>query len=279
VARLPAPDVARLLAEYGRRTALAGGNPYRSKAYLRAAENLAMLAEPLDRVIAKGRLREIPGVGEAIADIITKLHRTGTHPSLERMRRDIPEGVLEMLSIPGLRPDKVIKLYRLLGISSLAELEAAARADRIKGTKGLGAALQRKVIEGLQIRTAALGARHLHRTAKLIAAAETNLKRAVTGLTRIEPAGDFRRGSELVSDLALVAQVRDLEGGPQTIQSGELSVHLTDAEHFGSSLLFATGSPTHLQALRALAQAKGWRLDAQGPRRRDSGIAAGRRHL
>jgi DNA polymerase/3'-5' exonuclease PolX len=78
---LDASEVAKLLTEYGRRTALAGGNPYRSKAYLRAAESLAALAEPLDRIVAEGRLREISGIGEAIADIITRLHRTGTHPS------------------------------------------------------------------------------------------------------------------------------------------------------------------------------------------------------
>jgi DNA polymerase (family X) len=121
-----ASEVAKLLAEYGRRTALAGGNPYRSKAYLRAAESLLALAEPLDRIVAEGRLREIPGTGEAIADIITRLHRTGTHPSLERMRSEIPEGVLEMLSVPGLRPDKVLKLHKQLGVTSLEELQAAA---------------------------------------------------------------------------------------------------------------------------------------------------------
>src|ERR1700745_2563306 len=90
---LDTSEVAKLRAEDGRRGSLAGGNPYRSKAYLRAAESLAALAEPLDRVVAEGRLREIPGVGDALADIITRLHRTGTHPSLERMRREIPEGV------------------------------------------------------------------------------------------------------------------------------------------------------------------------------------------
>jgi hypothetical protein len=130
MASLDASGVAKLLAEYGRRTALAGGNPYRSKAHLRAAESLAALAEPLGRIVAEGRLREIPGVGDAIADIITKLHRTGSHPSLERIRREIPGGVLEMLSIPGLRPDKVLKLHKQLGIASLAELEAASREDR-----------------------------------------------------------------------------------------------------------------------------------------------------
>ena len=105
------PEVARLLLEYGRRTALAGGNPYRAKAYLRAAESLAAQTEPLERLVKEDRLREIPGVGDAIADIITRLARTGTHPSLEKMRSDIPEGVLDLLAIPGLRPEKVIKLY------------------------------------------------------------------------------------------------------------------------------------------------------------------------
>jgi DNA polymerase (family X) len=219
MASLDASEVAKLLAEYGRRTALAGGNPYRSKAYLRAAESLAALAEPLARIVAEGRLREIPGVGDAIADIITKLHRTGGHPSLERMRREIPEGVLEMLSVPGMRPDKVFKLHKQLGIGSLAELEAAAQEDRIKNTKGLGPALQRKVVQGLEIRKAALGSRHMHRAAELMAAAERNLRRALPGLKRIVPAGDFQRGCELVCDLSLVAEDSKLEDGPELVKT------------------------------------------------------------
>jgi DNA polymerase (family 10) len=95
-----AAAVSALLREYGQRAALRGGNPYRAKAYVRAAESLGALTEPLDRVIAEGRLKEIPGVGDAIADIITKLHAHGTHPSLEAMRKDISAGVLEMLTVP-----------------------------------------------------------------------------------------------------------------------------------------------------------------------------------
>jgi DNA polymerase (family 10) len=262
-----ASEVAKLLAEYGRRTALAGGNPYRSKAYLRAAESLAALAEPLDRLVAEDRLREIPGIGDAIADIVTKLHRTGTHPALERMRAEIPEGVLEMLSIPGLRPDKALKLYKQLGISSLAELETAVRRDRIKAVKGLGPALQRRIVQGLEIRKTALGARHLHRAAELIAAAEKNLQRALPDIELIVPAGDFRRGCELVRDLSLVAQGAALEHGPKLLKTGQLSVYLTDPEHFGISLLLATGSQAHLQELRELAETRGLSLSDQGLRR------------
>ena len=61
------------------------------------------------------------------------------------MRKDIPEGVLPMLSIPGLRPDKVLKVHRELGVASLDELEQAARQDRLRAIKGLGPALQCKI--------------------------------------------------------------------------------------------------------------------------------------
>jgi uncharacterized protein YjlB len=136
--KMAAPDasaVAALLREFGQRSALRGGNPFRAKAYARAADSLLALSLPLDQIIAQGRLREIPGIGDTIADIIKKLHATGTHPALEKMRKEIPAGVLEMLTIPGLRADKVLKLYQELGFTSLAKLEEAAREGRLKGLR------------------------------------------------------------------------------------------------------------------------------------------------
>jgi DNA polymerase/3'-5' exonuclease PolX len=130
---LGARGVANLLREYAQHTALRGGNPYRSKAYSRAADSLAVVAVPLDVLIAGDRLTEIPGVGDAIADIITKLHKTGTHPSLEKPRKEIRAGALEMLAVPGLRPEKVLRLYQDLGIASLAELGVAAKVALAPG--------------------------------------------------------------------------------------------------------------------------------------------------
>ena len=124
---LDTSEVARLLHEFGQRTALRGGNPYRARAYTRAAENLLAVPEPLETLIAQNRLREIPGVGAAIADIVTKIHKTGGHPALDAMRKEIPSGALELLAVPGLRPEKALMLHRELGISSLLELEAAAK--------------------------------------------------------------------------------------------------------------------------------------------------------
>jgi len=197
--------VANLLREYAQRAALRGGNPYRAKAYARAADSLAALAVPLHVLIAEDRLTEIPGVGDAIADIITGLHKTGTHPSLEKLRKEVPAGVLEMLAVPGLRPDKVLRLYKDLGITSLAGLEAAARDDRIRKAKGLGAALQTKILQNLAIAKSGEGRLHLHRAAALLAHASESIGKARPELKRVTIAGDFRRGCELVGDLTIVA--------------------------------------------------------------------------
>ena len=189
-----ASEVARLLDEFGRRALLYGGNPYRAKAYLRAAERVVLLTEPLDTLVKQQRLQDIPGVGDAIAGVITQLCQTGTHPSLEKMRSDVPQSVLEMLTIPGLRPDKVMKLHKELGINTIEELETAVREDRLKAVKGLGPALQRKILAGLEARQSANAARHVHRAKELLSAAEESFKRSNLNLKKIVVAGDLRRG-------------------------------------------------------------------------------------
>jgi DNA polymerase (family X) len=266
---MPRPDTAevvKLLVELGQRNALRGGNPYRARAYRRAAESLLALSTPLAELIAQDRLREIPGVGEAIAEIIKKLHGTGTHPALETMRQEIPAGVLEMLSVPGLRPEQVLKLHQKLGLASLADLEEATRTDRIRSVKGLGAALQNKILQGLEIRQGGHQRYHMHRAAELLRAAEANLRQSMARIRRIVPAGDFRRGCELVSDLALVVETSSSQKPKVLKPSTQLSVHLADRARFGATLLCATGSASHVAALQVRARQRGLALSADGLR-------------
>jgi DNA polymerase (family X) len=266
--------IANLLREYSQRTALRGGNPYRAKAYSRAADSLAALAVPLHVLIEEIRLTEIPGVGEAIADIITKLYRAGTHPGLEKLRKEIPAGVLELLSVPGLRPEKVLRLYKDLGITSIAELETAAKDDRIKRTKGLGDSLQTKILQNLAIAKSGEGRLHLHRAAALLEHAKEALEKARPGLKHVTIAGDFRRGCELVADLALVAEAPKLDDVPGAMDSSGLKINVTDRQHFGATLLHATGSAEHLKQLRALAERKGMKLGPDGVRKGRRLVAA-----
>src|SRR3954452_18268017 len=264
MASLDTRGVASLLREYAQRTALRGGNPYRAKAYSRAADSLAALAVPLHVLIAEDRLREIPGVGEAIADTIAKLHKTGSHPSLEKLRKEIPEGVLEMLAVPGLRPEKVLRLYKDLGITSLAELEAAARDDRIKKAKGLGAALQAKILQNLAIAKSGEGRLHLHRAAALLSHAKDSLRKARPELKRVTIAGDFRRGCELVGEPPIGAEAAKIEKAANASAADGLQIRLSDRNHFGAALLHATGSSEHLDQLREIATKNKMTLEEDG---------------
>jgi DNA polymerase (family X) len=275
MAALDASAVAALLRGFGQRSALRGGNPFRAKAYARAADNIIALGLPLDEIIAQDRLREIPGIGDTIADIVKKLHATGTHSALEKMRKEIPGGVLKMLTIPGLRADKVLKLYQELGLTSLEELEEAAREGRLQKVKGLGASLETKILRGLELRREARGRRHMHKADELLGSAEKHLKEAQPEIIRITRAGDFRRGSELAGDLSVVAEIAKLPGGPATITAGgQLTTHLTDPAHYGVTLLLATGSDAHVAGLRALAAERKLILDEKGLRHGRKIVAA-----
>src|SRR5215212_6264765 len=179
--------IASLLRELAQRLELEGGNPYRARAYSRAAEALSLSSLPVDRLIAEGRLTEIPGIGDALAAVITELHETGDHPRLAALRAKLPDGVLAMLRIPGLRPERVRKLHAELGISSLGDLKDAARSGRLAALKGYGAAFQAKVLQGIEMSRQPQG-RHIHRAAAAVRIAAEQLARAHPDWKNVTPA-------------------------------------------------------------------------------------------
>ena len=268
MAKLDTGAIASSLVELGQRIELSGDSPFKAKAYYKAAESLAALTLPLDEIVAKGRLREIPGVGPAIADAILQLHRTGTHPKLEALRREVPATVLEMLRIPGLSPPKVAQIYEQLHMATLEELEDACRRDRLATVKGLGPALQKRILQGIGLLRRSGRYRLIHSAGDLLGLAASNLTRSHPDLDRIVAAGDFRRGCELVADLRLVAQVAAADSEIRVVRLGEdIELYLADPRRYGVALLLATGSAEHVEELQGLAAAKGFALDQRGLRR------------
>jgi DNA polymerase (family 10) len=270
---LDAAEVARLLRELAQRIELAGGSPYKARAYLRAAESLGALTEPLDQLVRQGRLREVPGIGAAIEDKITAFHRTGTHATLERLREEAPASALELLTIPGLSADKARKIINELGIASLDKLEAACRRDELAKVRGLGPALQRKIVQGLTMRRESGGQRLIHHASGLIAATAANLARSHPDLDAISPAGDVRRGCEVVRRLALVARssaVAEVRTVPLT---SDVELTVADPPRYGVALIFATGSVVHVEQLKAVAARNGFALGHDGLTRRGKLVA------
>ena len=137
-----------------------------------------------------------------------------------------------------------------MGIASLADLEAAAKADRIKKAKGLGAALQTKILQNLAIARSGEGLLPHPSCLHTAAGAKATLERTRPELKNVTIAGDFRRGCELVANLALVAAKPGIGkkglGNPLVIRVSE--VYIVNRKRFGAALLQATGSPEHLNS-------------------------------
>jgi DNA polymerase (family 10) len=127
MAKLDGAQVADLLLEIGRRASLEGGNPYKARAYIRAAESLRTLVIPLDEVVRRSQLRAIPGVGDAIAGRIIELRNKGTDDALERQRVRFPSRLLELLDIPRLKPSAVVKREAAREVPDLLEFVRALR--------------------------------------------------------------------------------------------------------------------------------------------------------
>jgi len=262
---LDAEAVSKLLIEIGQRLELTGESPFKARAYYNAADSLLALTAPLAEIIAAGKLREIPGVGEAISEKIGKLHRTGTHPTLDYLRQQIDAGTLELLRLPGLGPKKVIFLVEQMQIKNLAELETACKAGRLKEAKGMGAALEAKILKAIEFARKDAGRWLLHHATEHLNKACENLAASHPQLSRIQPAGDVRRGCEVVENPCVVAQ-SPMEGCGDVPVNADLRIFICDEKHYGAALLFATGSSEHVAQLVEIAKKKKLVLTEKGLR-------------
>jgi DNA polymerase (family 10) len=265
------PEVANLLDEIGQRLLLAGENAYRARAYSRAAESLRLLAEPLSRVVAQDRLLDIAGVGAAIAGVIRDLHVRGSTSRLDELRKAVPASVLDMLAIPGLRPQKILALHGA-GVSSIEALEAAARSHQLDHMKGFGPAFAAQALSAIDLMRRAAGQMHRHTAQQRTDRLATALARAHPELSRLTPAGDLRRGAELVGDLSFVAEVTTGRGIERLETDAGVDIWVAERNAYGAALVLATGNAEHVEGLRARAQALGLRLT-------DNGLFRGSRRL
>ncbi|MBX5476297.1 MAG: PHP domain-containing protein [Clostridia bacterium] len=147
--------VARCLREIADLSELLDDDAQKAPAYRRAARAVEETGPELARLAAAGRLTEIPHVGPAIAAKVEAILATGTCPLLERLRARVPEGVRALLGLPGVGPKTVGTIWRELGVTSPAELAAAARAGRLQALPGFGPKKERALLEAAE----AFGAR------------------------------------------------------------------------------------------------------------------------
>ena len=271
------------------------GERFKPEAYRRAARSLDALTEELAAIGARHELRSIPGVGEAIEEKLEEFLATGRIAYLERLRREVPPGVAEILRLPGLGPKTARRFWTDLGIEGPAELASALDAGRLDGVKGFGP----KKIAQIRAALAAAGgppsARRPIEAAYPVALRLVRALREEARADRVEIAGSFRRGRETVGDLDLLVtsreparafevfsalpEVREIRmRGPtkETVilaDGTQVDLRVVDPSSFGAALQYFTGSKEHNVIVRTLAREAGLRVNEYGVFRGETRIA------
>jgi len=263
---------------------------YKILAYRRAAESLDELGRDAYTIWEEDKLTNIPGVGKAIAEKIEELFTTGKLDFLERLTKEVPASLVELLAVPDLGPKKVARFWRELGITNLDELEAAAQAGKLRELSGMGARSEAKILEGIEALARRTKRIPLGR-AWPFARELMDMLRAVPGVKAIATAGSLRRGRATVGDLDLVVaslqpekvmeafvhhrEVGRILGHGETKSSVEFERGIRaqlwayPPERFGTGLQYATGSQAHNVRLRELALKQGYSLSEHALTRND----------
>src|SRR5438045_3682923 len=143
-------EVARLFAEIGDILEIKGEPPYRYNAYRTGARSVANAKERLETLFEQGKLRQLQGVGSALEAKIVEYLKTGRMDFHDQVRRDFPVALATLLDVPGLGPGRARSVYRELGVSTLPELEEAARSGRLRDVPGFGPRAVESLLSNLE---------------------------------------------------------------------------------------------------------------------------------
>jgi DNA polymerase (family 10) len=278
--------VAAALREIALLLEVQGGNPHRARAYEKGARAIESLNQDLAVLARSGRLTEIPGIGEALARTITELVETGRTSVLDRLRQELPAGVAELATVLSL--PRIQAVHQALGITTLPELEQAAREGRLRTVKGFGARTEQKVLQEIED-LGQRGQQTLLHHAQREADSVLDFVRALPEVERAETAGMLRRRLEVIDSLEIVvastspeAVLQHLARFPQAAAqvslAGErgrwrlaggmnLEAEVVAPERFALAWHLRTGSAGHLESLAAHAAARGLTIDERGLRR------------
>jgi DNA polymerase (family X) len=275
--------IARVLGEIGDLLELKGENPFKIRAYRNGAEVVAQAPQPVAGLEARA-LQEWPGIGKDLSARIVEICETGTCGIHRDLLAQFPPTLLDLLRLQGVGPKTVALLYAELRIASLDDLEAAARAGRLRGVKGMGPRKEQLLVQAIEERKQHANRHLLPDTAATAAALLAYLAERAPEVD-FEPVGSLRRGTDTCGDIDILAvgadaavmevftsypDVERVLGQGDTkcsvmIRGGyQADLRLVSPESRGAAQQYFTGSRSHNIALRDRALERGMRLNEYG---------------
>ncbi len=271
-----------------------GDNPYRIRAYQKAAQTIEALTADVEELAKQGKLEKLPGIGPDLASKIKEILKTGTLPLYEELKKDVPLILLNFLEIPGLGPKKVKVLYEKLGITNIEELERACKAHKIAKLPGFGWKTEENILKGIKLFREKTGRKPLGEILSLAEEIIETLKKE-SPVENIAVAGSIRRRKETVKDIDILItsiqpekvmkKVTELSLVEEVIAFGEtktsvrlktgiqMDVRVVEPDSWGAALAYFTGSKAHNIRVRELALEKGLKINEYGVFKGDTKIA------
>lgn len=279
--------VADILAQMGKFLAMKK-EPWKPRAYEKAAETITSLEEDVEDIYKRGgikALKEIPGVGQSIAETIEEYLKTGRVRKLASMEKRTPVNLSELSRVEGLGPQKVQKLYGELGITNLKELEKAAKSGKIAPIAGFGKKTEENILRGIEFAKTAGSRFVLGYAVPKVQLMIERLKK-IKGAEEVVAAGSARRCKETIGDIDILAiaddpteimeafvampEVVNVTAKGETKASArfywgmDVDLRVVPRESYGAALLYFTGSKDHNVVLRSLALKRGYTLNEYG---------------
>ncbi len=275
------------------------GERFKPEAYRRAARSIDTLTEDLAQIAARDELDTIPGVGEAIGEKIREYLGTGHIAYYDRLQKDVPPGVVEIMRLPGLGPKTARRFWTELGVGGPPELSDAIAAGRLDSLKGFGPRKIELIREALATAKAVPGGGARLPIDEAYPTAMRILKalRERSRHDRVEIAGSFRRRRETVGDLDILvtsdepervfdtfsslSDIREVQQRGTTketvfLKSGlQVDLRVVDPRSFGAAMVYFTGSKDHNVRLRTIARDRGLKVNEYGVTRGEE-IVGGR---
>jgi len=284
--------IASALREIGALLTVQGGARFRARAYATAARALESWNAKPEALSDPTALMALPGIGRALAQVIVRLRRTGRNSLLERLRQELPKGVLQLRQVPHMTLRRIRILQEALGIATVAELKTACADGRVRAVKGFGEKLVQNIRDGLakwETEGGLLLLPHAEREGHGLLAFVRNLP----GVRDAALAGEIRRRAETTKVVAMAVAavdpervVDDIVHYPPVVAVIEhradgcilrladgamVRVDVGPVQTFAGLLLWATGAAVHGDRLVEIARHRGMELDRRGLTRHASG--------
>jgi DNA polymerase (family 10) len=281
-------EISRVLAETADLMEIAAEDSFRIRSYRNGATAVESYPERIEDILRdpERKVTDIPGIGRGLAAVLQQIVATGSSDRRDQLLEKFPPTALEFLKIQGLGPKSIALIFEHFRITTIDQLEALCREQKLRALPRMGAKLEEKVLRSIAQYRVRSG-RYLLSYAETVAEELIATLRAVDGVEAVTPAGSLRRGRETVGDLDLLVtgpnatraldtfvkypRVEEVLGRGENKASAkvgreglQVDVRALPPESFGAAMQYFTGSKDHNVAIRTRAVRMGFKLSEYG---------------